>query len=84
MTATAGQGWPECLTEETIMKKKDKQVRRRNRRLPVQASLHLDDSLAANEHHPLASSAPETRAAGRLRLIASVLARLARGCARRG
>jgi len=65
------------------MKNKDKPARRRNRRLPVQAELHLDDGLAANEHHPLASSAPEARAAGRLRLIASVLARLARGCARR-
>lgn len=63
------------------MKKKDKPVRRRNRRLPVQASLRLDDGLAANEHHPLAKAAPEMREAGRLRLIAVVLARLARGAA---
>lgn len=53
--------------------------RNRRCRLPVQARLHLDDSLAANHHHPLADAAPETRAAGRLRLIAAILARLARG-----
>ena len=51
---------------------------KKRRRLPVLASLHLDDDLPANEHHPLAGSAPETRAAGRLRLIAAVLARMAR------
>jgi hypothetical protein len=50
----------------------------KRRRLPVLASLHLDDGLMANEHHPLAGAAPETRAAGRLRLIAAVLARMAR------
>jgi len=50
---------------------------RRRRRLPVRATLRLDDDLPANEQHPLASAAPETRAAGRLRLIATVLARLA-------
>lgn len=47
-------------------------------RLPVNAALSLDDSLPPNEHHPLAASAPEVRAASRLRLIAGVLARLAR------
>ena len=50
----------------------------RRPRLPIQAKLLLDDSLAANEHHPLARSAPEARAANRLRLIACVLARLAK------
>jgi len=52
--------------------------KRRRGRLPVRARLLLDDSLAANEHHPLARSAPEVRAANRLRLIAAVLARMAR------
>lgn len=50
---------------------------RKRRRLPIRALLHLDDSLAANEQHPLAESPPEVREASRLRLIASVLARLA-------
>lgn len=50
----------------------------KRKRLPVLACLHLDDDLPANEHHPLAGAAPETRAAGRLRLIAVVLARMAR------
>jgi len=66
------------------MKRKDESSRKKGRsrrRLPVKASLRLDDSLPANEHHPLAKAAPETREAGRLRLIAVVLARLARGAA---
>jgi hypothetical protein len=58
--------------------------RQRRGRLPVKARLLLDDSLAANEHHPLARSAPEVRAVSRLRLIASILARMARaGLARK-
>jgi hypothetical protein len=52
--------------------------KRRRRRLPVRANLLMDDSLAPNENHPLAASAPEVRAASRLRLIATILARLAR------
>ncbi len=52
--------------------------KRRRGRLPVKAKLLLDDSLPANEYHPLARSAPEVRAANRLRLIAAVLARMAR------
>ena len=51
--------------------------KKRRQWLPVLAALSLDDALAANENHPLAKSAPEIRAAGRLRLIAIVLARLA-------
>ena len=51
--------------------------KKRRQRLPVLATLSLDDTLAANDHHPLGQSAPEVRAAGRLRLIATVLARLA-------
>jgi hypothetical protein len=51
--------------------------KRRRQRLPVRANLRLDDSLAANEHHPLAASSPEFREASRLRLIAGVLARIA-------
>ena len=51
--------------------------KKRRQRLPVLATLSLNDALAANEYHPLAKSAPEVRAAGRLRLIATVLARLA-------
>jgi hypothetical protein len=54
------------------------QFKRRRGRLPVRARLLLDDSLPANETHPLAQSAPEVRAASRLRLIAGVLARMAR------
>lgn len=53
-------------------------VPKRRSRLPVNAALQLDDSLPPNEHHPLAASAPEVRAASRLRLIAGVLARLVR------
>jgi hypothetical protein len=49
----------------------------RNRwQLPIWALLLLDDSLAANEQHPLAESPPEVREDSRLRLIASVLERL--------
>jgi len=48
------------------------------RRLPVRAAVRFDDTLAANERHPLAKTMPEARAASRLRLIASILARLAR------
>ncbi|WP_437193980.1 hypothetical protein [Planctomicrobium sp. SH527] len=50
---------------------------RKRRRLPVRAFFLLDDSLAANDQHPLAASPPAVREASRLRLIASVLARLA-------
>jgi hypothetical protein len=53
-------------------------AKRRRGRLPVQARLLLDDSLAANEHHPLAQSAPDVRALSRLGLIATILARMAR------
>ncbi len=56
---------------------------RRRRRLPDRAVLHLDDALAANEHHPLGKAAPEARTAGRQKLIGSVLARLARAGMRR-
>lgn len=52
--------------------------KRRRGRLPVHADLRFDDSLAANQNHPLAQTPPETRAATRLRLIAGILARLAR------
>lgn len=55
----------------------DDAPKRRRQRLPVHARLSLDDSLPANEHHPLAQSAPEFRAASRVRLIAGILARLA-------
>ncbi|MBI1321620.1 hypothetical protein GC170_00315 [bacterium] len=58
-------------------KKPDKPPDRKRRRLPVRAFFLLDDSLAANEQHPLAASLPAVREASRLRLIASVLARLA-------
>jgi hypothetical protein len=63
-----GQIPPDALTEG----------KKRRRRLPTQAKLLLDDSLPANEHHPLAKSAPEFRDASRLRLIAGILARMAR------
>jgi hypothetical protein len=53
-------------------------VRRSRRRLPVRAAIRFDDTLAANERHPLAQATPEGRAASRLRLIASILARMAR------
>lgn len=52
--------------------------RRSRRRLPVRAAVRFDESLATNDRHPLAQSTPEARAASRLRLIASILARLAR------
>jgi len=52
-------------------------VSSRRGRLPVHADLRLDDSLAANQNHPLAQTAPEIRAASRLHLIATILARLA-------
>jgi hypothetical protein len=52
--------------------------RKRRRHLPIMAELLLDDSLPANEHPPLGKSAPETREASRLRLIAGILARMAR------
>jgi hypothetical protein len=58
-------------------------AKRRRHRLPVHARLSLDDSLPANERHPLAQSAPEFRAASRVRLIAGILARLAQAAARR-
>lgn len=53
-------------------------AKRRRHRLPVHADLRFDDTLAANEHHPLAATSPEVREASRLRLIACVLARMAR------
>lgn len=52
-------------------------VPRRRSRLPVHADVRLDDSLPANENHPLAQSSPEAREAGRLKLIAGILARMA-------
>lgn len=51
--------------------------KRRRSRLPVQAKLLLDDSLAANDHHPLSATSPDVRTASRLRLFAGVLARIA-------
>jgi len=57
--------------------------KRRRQRLPVHARFSLDDSLPANEHHPLAQSAPDVRAASRVRLIAAVLARIAQTTTRR-
>lgn len=54
------------------------QEKRRRQRLPVHARLTLDDSLPPNENHPLAQSSPDVRAASRVRLIAGILARLAR------
>lgn len=65
----------------------DPQPSRRRSRLPEKATLVFDESLAANEHHPLANAAPEARALSRLKLIGSILARLARlspGAIRRG
>lgn len=53
------------------------QEKRRRQRLPVHARLTLDDSLPPNEHHPLAPSSPDVRAASRVRLIAGILARMA-------
>lgn len=52
---------------------------RRRGRLPTNAVLILADDLPANRNHPLATTDPDIRAARRLRLIATVLARLARG-----
>jgi hypothetical protein len=49
----------------------------------VHARLTLDDSLPPNEHHPLAQSSPDVRAASRVRLIASILARIAQASVRR-
>ena len=60
---------------------------RRCSRLPAKATLVFDETLAANEHHPLANAAPEARALSRMKLIGSILARLARlspGAIRRG
>ena len=51
--------------------------KKRRQRLPVLATLSLDDTLAANDHHPLGQSVPEVRSASRIRLIAAVLARMA-------
>jgi len=51
--------------------------KRRRSRLPVHETLRLDDSLPANANHPLAATSPDVREASRLRLIASVLARIA-------
>lgn len=59
------------------------QEKRRRQRLPVHARLSLDDSLPANEHHPLAQSSPEDRTASRIRLIAGILARVAQTAVRR-
>ncbi len=51
--------------------------KRRRSRLPVHATLRLDNSLPVNTHHPLAATSPEVREASRLRLNATVLARIA-------
>ena len=51
--------------------------RRTRRRLPIRAVIRLNEFLAPNEAHPLAEAGSEARAAGRLRLFAAVLARLA-------
>jgi hypothetical protein len=51
--------------------------KRRRSRLPVHASLRLDDTLPANSNHLLAATSPDIREASRLRLIATILARLA-------
>jgi hypothetical protein len=58
--------------------------KRKPRRLPLTAKLRLDETLAANENHPLAKSAPEARTQSRLRIIAGILARLARAGLARG
>ncbi len=63
--------------EDDPKKKKDSAGKRR-RRLPILAMLRLDDELPSNLNHPLAGAPPEKRAASRLRLIAAILARLAR------
>lgn len=61
------------------MGSRDKEPKKRHsRRLPVEADLRIDDTLPENSEHPLARTPPEQRAISRLRLIASVLARLAR------
>jgi hypothetical protein len=62
----------------------DPSTPRRRQRLPVLAILRIDDSIAANEHHPLAASSPDIREASRLRLIASILARMAGAAVKRG
>jgi hypothetical protein len=59
------------------------QAKRRRQRLPVHARLTLDDSLPPNEQHPLAQSSPDVRNASRVRLIASILARIAQASVRR-
>jgi hypothetical protein len=56
----------------------DPPIAKRRGRLPVHARLSLDDSLPPNEQHPLAQTSPDVRTASRLRLIAGILARLAR------
>ncbi len=57
--------------------------KRRRQRLPVHATLSLDDSLPPNDHHPLAQSAPDVRTASRVRLIAGILARIAQASVKR-
>lgn len=59
--------------------KPDERPVKRRSRLPVNAFFRFDESLAANPNHPLGMSSPEHREASRLRLIASILARLAGG-----
>lgn len=48
------------------------QAKRQRQRLPVHARLSINDSLPANEHHPLVQSSPDVRAASRARLIAEM------------
>lgn len=65
------------MKDNNDIRKQESDRPKRRRRLPVCARLMLDDSLDANEQHPLAQASPEMREASRLRLIAAVLARLA-------
>ena len=53
-------------------------AKRRRQRLPVLTSLRFDDALAANENHPLAATPAHVREDSRLRLIAGILARIAK------
>lgn len=87
ITKTPGSS-PKPVKKETIPSSKlkgqtgsvhDKSgVKRQRVRLPVRATLSLNESLLANERHPLAHTPPETRDATRCKLIAAVLARIAK------
>lgn len=46
-------------------------------RTPASATIVMAEGLPPNDHHPLVGLSPERRAEGRLRTIASVLAKLA-------